>query len=88
MRDKACCGLVKANGQGVGSWQACHEFEPSTAEDPPCRRAMHVKYIEAQTPSRSGDVEVRREGFKLRCRPRLLTMVQNYEVRRQKSSSS
>ncbi|GFS82979.1 hypothetical protein TNCV_1568511 [Trichonephila clavipes] len=27
------------------SWQACHEFEPSTTKDPPCRAAMYVKSI-------------------------------------------
>ncbi|GFY20699.1 hypothetical protein TNCV_1119331 [Trichonephila clavipes] len=25
----------------------CHEFEPSTAKDPPCRAAMHVKSVES-----------------------------------------
>ncbi|GFT06286.1 hypothetical protein TNCV_2990571 [Trichonephila clavipes] len=25
----------------------CHEFEPSTTKDPPCRAAMHVKYVES-----------------------------------------
>ncbi|GFT23010.1 hypothetical protein TNCV_1857881 [Trichonephila clavipes] len=29
------------------SWQACHEFEPSADEDPPCRGAMHVKSVES-----------------------------------------
>ncbi|GFX34023.1 hypothetical protein TNCV_912241 [Trichonephila clavipes] len=24
------------------SWLACHEFEPSITEDPPCSGAMHV----------------------------------------------
>ncbi|GFV18986.1 hypothetical protein TNCV_4758711 [Trichonephila clavipes] len=39
----------KAHGCGIltvkvtDSWPACHEFEPSTAEDPPCKGAMHVK---------------------------------------------
>ncbi|GFW75451.1 hypothetical protein TNCV_4426351 [Trichonephila clavipes] len=37
---------------------ACHEFEPSTAEDPPCRAAMHVKSFEAKTSSRWCGVEV------------------------------
>ncbi|GFT29334.1 hypothetical protein TNCV_756991 [Trichonephila clavipes] len=23
------------------SWQACHKFEPRTAEDPPCRGSRH-----------------------------------------------
>ncbi|GFT65489.1 transposable element Tc1 transposase [Trichonephila clavipes] len=30
-------------------WPAHHEFEPSTAEDPSCREAMHVKYVYAKT---------------------------------------
>ncbi|GFV10241.1 hypothetical protein TNCV_3661931 [Trichonephila clavipes] len=34
------------------SWPACHEFEPSAAEDPMSRGAMHVKSVEAQTSSR------------------------------------
>ncbi|GFT17607.1 hypothetical protein TNCV_2587211 [Trichonephila clavipes] len=25
----------------------CHEFEPSTTKDPPCREAMHVKSVES-----------------------------------------
>ncbi|GFW83055.1 uncharacterized protein TNCV_4604821 [Trichonephila clavipes] len=29
------------------SWTACHEFDPSAAEDPPCREAMHVKSVES-----------------------------------------
>ncbi|GFT43402.1 uncharacterized protein TNCV_4775301 [Trichonephila clavipes] len=28
-------------------WQACHEFDPSTTKDPPCRAAMHVKSVES-----------------------------------------
>ncbi|GFT59038.1 hypothetical protein TNCV_186311 [Trichonephila clavipes] len=36
----------------MDSWPACHEFEPCTAEDSPCRRAMHIKSVEAQTFSR------------------------------------
>ncbi|GFX92043.1 hypothetical protein TNCV_5005071 [Trichonephila clavipes] len=27
--------------------QRCHEFEPSTTKDPPCRAAMHVKSVES-----------------------------------------
>ncbi|GFS73773.1 hypothetical protein TNCV_1458171 [Trichonephila clavipes] len=38
---------VVARGQGNGSWQACHEFEPSTTKDPPCREAMHVTSAES-----------------------------------------
>ncbi|GFV14160.1 hypothetical protein TNCV_526341 [Trichonephila clavipes] len=29
-------------------WQICHEFEPSTTKDPPCRAAMHVKSVESR----------------------------------------
>ncbi|GFT86006.1 hypothetical protein TNCV_3256421 [Trichonephila clavipes] len=32
-------------------WLACHEFESSAAEDPPCRQPLHVKSVEAQTSS-------------------------------------
>ncbi|GFW46089.1 hypothetical protein TNCV_3277061 [Trichonephila clavipes] len=31
------------SGQGIGSWLTCHECEPSTTKDPPCKGAMHVK---------------------------------------------
>ncbi|GFW35305.1 hypothetical protein TNCV_3004631 [Trichonephila clavipes] len=34
-------------GQGIGSWLACLEFEPSSTKDPPSRAAMHVKSIES-----------------------------------------
>ncbi|GFS86038.1 uncharacterized protein TNCV_1582911 [Trichonephila clavipes] len=42
----------------------------------------------AKTSSRWCGVVVRRGGCQLRCRPRHLTMVQNYVVRRQKPSCS
>ncbi|GFV97906.1 hypothetical protein TNCV_5069461 [Trichonephila clavipes] len=35
------------SGQSIGSWLACHEFEPSTTKDPPCRGTMHVKPVES-----------------------------------------
>ncbi|GFV83338.1 hypothetical protein TNCV_1900641 [Trichonephila clavipes] len=44
--------LVSISGPGnpkvkiTNSWSVCPEFEPSTAEDPLCRGAMHVKSIE------------------------------------------
>ncbi|GFU61964.1 hypothetical protein TNCV_4022491 [Trichonephila clavipes] len=31
------------------SWLVCHEFEPSTTEDPPCRGAMYVKNVESSS---------------------------------------
>ncbi|GFV36103.1 uncharacterized protein TNCV_4964511 [Trichonephila clavipes] len=34
--------------------------KPSTAEDPPCRGPMHVKYVDIQMSSRWCGVEVRR----------------------------
>ncbi|GFX60723.1 hypothetical protein TNCV_4976991 [Trichonephila clavipes] len=34
-------------GQGIESWLACLEFEPSATKDPPCRAAMHVKSIQS-----------------------------------------
>ncbi|GFW45624.1 hypothetical protein TNCV_3245621 [Trichonephila clavipes] len=34
-------------GQGIGSWPACHEFEPSTTKDQSSRRAMHAKSVES-----------------------------------------
>ncbi|GFV74628.1 hypothetical protein TNCV_5130701 [Trichonephila clavipes] len=39
------------------SWSACHEFELSTTEDPPCRGPMHVKSVDVQTSSRWCSVE-------------------------------
>ncbi|GFY21019.1 hypothetical protein TNCV_3990631 [Trichonephila clavipes] len=33
--------------QGHGLVPACHEFEPNTAEDVPCRSTMHVKSVES-----------------------------------------
>ncbi|GFX99959.1 uncharacterized protein TNCV_259961 [Trichonephila clavipes] len=42
----------------------------------------------AQTSSRWCGVVVRGGGYQLRCHPRHLTMVQNYEVRHQKPSCS
>ncbi|GFV93560.1 uncharacterized protein TNCV_1988721 [Trichonephila clavipes] len=42
----------------------------------------------AETSSRWCGVVVRERGCQLRCRPRHLTMVQNYVVRRQKPSCS
>ncbi|GFU83547.1 hypothetical protein TNCV_4218071 [Trichonephila clavipes] len=38
------CGSPVVN---IQPWQACHEFDPSTTKDPPCRAAMHVKSVES-----------------------------------------
>ncbi|GFV15694.1 hypothetical protein TNCV_986771 [Trichonephila clavipes] len=67
---------------------ACREFEARATEDPSCRDQMHAKSAEIQTSSRWCGVEVRRGRYQLRCRPLHLTMVQNYEICRQKLSSS
>ncbi|GFX12414.1 hypothetical protein TNCV_1036011 [Trichonephila clavipes] len=40
-------GLWWPSGQGIGSWQACHDFDPSTTEEPPCKGAMHVKFVDS-----------------------------------------
>ncbi|GFU25958.1 hypothetical protein TNCV_5104551 [Trichonephila clavipes] len=42
---KSGCGSLVA--KVTDSWLACHEFEFSTTEDPPCRGAMHVKSVES-----------------------------------------
>ncbi|GFV15202.1 hypothetical protein TNCV_4650341 [Trichonephila clavipes] len=39
------------SGQGIGSWQACHEFKPSTTKDPQCRATMHANLSRAETSS-------------------------------------
>ncbi|GFV58751.1 retrovirus-related Pol polyprotein from transposon TNT 1-94 [Trichonephila clavipes] len=44
--------LKNLSGPDIRSWLVCHEFEPSTTKDSPCRTTMHVKYVEAQTSSR------------------------------------
>ncbi|GFY20966.1 uncharacterized protein TNCV_3990101 [Trichonephila clavipes] len=45
-----------------------------------------LNLLRAETSSRWCGVVVRKGGCQLRCRPRHLTMVQNYVVRRQKPS--
>ncbi|GFX30498.1 hypothetical protein TNCV_3461491 [Trichonephila clavipes] len=45
------------------SWPACHEFETSTAKDPPCWGGVHAKSVEVQTSTRWCGVEVRRGGM-------------------------
>ncbi|GFU76181.1 hypothetical protein TNCV_550381, partial [Trichonephila clavipes] len=40
-------GAVVPSDKGIGSWQAGHEFQPSTTKDPPCWGAMHVKSVES-----------------------------------------
>ncbi|GFS55535.1 hypothetical protein TNCV_1627641 [Trichonephila clavipes] len=35
--ENSCIINRNDGGEGKESWLACHEFEPSIAEDPPCR---------------------------------------------------
>ncbi|GFX50600.1 hypothetical protein TNCV_2721871 [Trichonephila clavipes] len=39
------CGRGSLVAKVMDSWQACHEFEPSAAEEPPSREAMHVTSV-------------------------------------------
>ncbi|GFW49536.1 hypothetical protein TNCV_2843171 [Trichonephila clavipes] len=50
LRLKLLWGLRWPRGQGIVSWQACHEFEPSTTKDPP-----NHDLIEAQSRRRDLD---------------------------------
>ncbi|GFW17798.1 dimer_Tnp_hAT domain-containing protein [Trichonephila clavipes] len=61
-RLKHCRRPQYPNRQGMESWQACLEFEPSATKDPPSRGAMHVKSVEAQTSTRWCGVVIRRGG--------------------------
>ncbi|GFT86186.1 hypothetical protein TNCV_3257671 [Trichonephila clavipes] len=71
----------------MDSWTACHEFEPSTTEDMRCRvgNARKIRRISKVIQLVWCGVEVRRGSCYVRCRPRHLSMVQNDEVRREKS---
>ncbi|GFV51019.1 hypothetical protein TNCV_114131 [Trichonephila clavipes] len=57
----------------------------ATAEDPLLREAMHVESVESLCWC---GMVVRRDGCQLKSHSRHLTMVQNFEVRRQKLSKS
>ncbi|PRD27613.1 UNVERIFIED_CONTAM: Clathrin heavy chain 2 [Trichonephila clavipes] len=47
----------------TNSWPVCHEFEPSTAEDPHVGEAIQVKYVRIQTSSHwCGGRKVKRGG--------------------------
>ncbi|GFV04049.1 uncharacterized protein TNCV_916731 [Trichonephila clavipes] len=90
-KNRLCARSTLSNGgrgslgvKVTDSWSACPEFDPSIAEDQPCKGAMYVKSVEAQTSSRWCGVKIRRGKYQLRYRPRHLTMDQNYEIRRQK----
>ncbi|GBM26288.1 hypothetical protein AVEN_66526-1 [Araneus ventricosus] len=55
---------------------------PHSTEDPPCMGSVARQIVRSgQTSSRWCGVEAWRGGCQTRCRPRQLTVVQNYEVR-------
>ncbi|GFV72150.1 hypothetical protein TNCV_2460821 [Trichonephila clavipes] len=57
---KESCGspVVKVLDRGL----PCHEFEPRATKVPPCRAAIHVNLLRAETSSRWCGVVVRRGG--------------------------
>ncbi|GFX45527.1 hypothetical protein TNCV_2740641 [Trichonephila clavipes] len=67
--------------KGIGSWQACHEFEPSTTEYLPGSGAMHVKSAELKRPP-VGVVVRRREVPTQVSFSSLDHDSKNYEIRR------
>ncbi|GFV44226.1 hypothetical protein TNCV_4543581 [Trichonephila clavipes] len=79
---------IPPGGQGNGLVTSVHEFETSIAETPPYRVSrcpLNVVRLKRHPFDGMWKLE---ERCQLRCRPRHLTMVHNYEVRRQKPSSS
>ncbi|GFX84263.1 hypothetical protein TNCV_3976081 [Trichonephila clavipes] len=44
-------GLQQPSGQGIGSRQACHEFDPSTTKDSPCRERNTLNLSRAEMSS-------------------------------------
>ncbi|GFW24221.1 uncharacterized protein TNCV_1847801 [Trichonephila clavipes] len=82
------------NGRGNLVVKASDRSSLATSSSPVPLKTHHVgerctlNLSRAQTSTRWCGVVVRRRGCQLRCRPRHLIMVQNYEVHRQKASSS
>ncbi|GFU17333.1 hypothetical protein TNCV_591421 [Trichonephila clavipes] len=58
----------------INSWPACHEFDPSTAEDPQCRGRC-TKNLLMLKRSPVGVVWKLGKGCQLRCRSCHLTML-------------
>ncbi|GFS91559.1 hypothetical protein TNCV_1139811 [Trichonephila clavipes] len=46
------------SGQGMGSWLACHEFEPSTTKEPPCNELYVFGGMRSNEFKATDDVEV------------------------------
>ncbi|GFV38091.1 hypothetical protein TNCV_4204011 [Trichonephila clavipes] len=68
----------------IDSWQACHEFEPSVAFDPPRRRGRSTLNMSRLKRPPVGVVWKLGEVSKLWCRSCDLTTIQSYEALRQK----
>ncbi|GFS62612.1 hypothetical protein TNCV_3736831 [Trichonephila clavipes] len=65
-----------------------HQPVSSIAGDPPCRDQIRVKPVENSNVFPLAGCGSNEKGCQLRCRPRHLTVFQNYEIHRQKLSSS
>ncbi|GFS61880.1 hypothetical protein TNCV_4939641 [Trichonephila clavipes] len=80
--------LHQSSGQGIGSWQACLEIETINPKDLPFRAAKHVKSVKSSNDLSMVWCGSKERGCQLSCRSRRLTMVLNFEVRRQTPSCS
>ncbi|GFV15607.1 hypothetical protein TNCV_4836331 [Trichonephila clavipes] len=59
------------------SWAACRELEPSTAEDPPCSGARHVKSVKSSNAFLLVWCGSWERGYYIRSYLRHLTMTQS-----------
>ncbi|GFY19762.1 transposable element Tcb1 transposase [Trichonephila clavipes] len=83
------CGRSSLVSKVTDSWLACHEFEPSNNKDPPCKEGHCTLNLSMlKRPPVGVAWKLGEEEFQLGCCPRHLTIVQDYEAYRQKSSSS
>ncbi|GFU22265.1 hypothetical protein TNCV_4856111 [Trichonephila clavipes] len=64
----------------MDSWPACHEFETSTAEDQPYKEDGCTLNMPKLKLPNIDVVWNFKSGRQLKCFPRHLTMIQNYEV--------
>ncbi|GFW78772.1 hypothetical protein TNCV_4261941 [Trichonephila clavipes] len=72
------CLMVKV----MDSWLSCHEFEPSTAEDPPCRGGRcTLNMSKFKRPTVGEEWKLGGGMLAHRGLPHHLTMVQNSEIR-------
>ncbi|GFV53714.1 hypothetical protein TNCV_2092171 [Trichonephila clavipes] len=68
------CGRRSLEVKVTNSWLACHEFEPSTTEDLPCRGPMHFTHVVALTSSQWCAVEVMKRA------PYRLFLIQQFQT--------